>query len=164
MRQANRRIRLLVAIFALVFAAAFARVAWLQAVKAQALDSIATSQQRERVAVRARRGTIFDRLGVQLAIGERATTVYANPKQIADPRETALAVGEALDLDPGKLYPLLADRSRGFVYVARKEDTEIVTFLNGEINRLKADGTIYKLQEQWFGFRMNLIDTIPTYA
>ena len=47
---------------------------------------------------------------------------------------------------------------------ARKEDTEIVTFLNGEINRLKADGTIYKLQEQWFGFRMNLIDTIPTYA
>ncbi|MGH3022935.1 MAG: peptidoglycan D,D-transpeptidase FtsI family protein [Gaiellaceae bacterium] len=124
MRQANRRIRLLVAIFAVVFAAAFARVAWLQAVKAQALDSIATSQHREELSVPARRGTIFDRLGVQLAIGERATTVYANPKQIADPRKTALAVGEALELDPGKLYPLLADRSRGFVYVARKADTE----------------------------------------
>ncbi len=122
MRQANRRIRLLVAVFALVFAAAFARVAWLQAVKAQALDSIATSQQRQEVTVPARRGTIFDRLGVQLAIGERATTVYANPKHIADPRKTALAVGEALDRDAGKLYPLLADRSRGFVYVARKAD------------------------------------------
>ena len=122
MRQANRRIRLLVAVFAVVFAAAFARVAWLQAVKAQALDSIATSQQRQDVTVPARRGTIFDRLGVQLAIGERATTVYANPKHIADPRKTALAVGAALDLDPGKLYPLLADRSRGFVYVARKAD------------------------------------------
>ena len=47
---------------------------------------------------------------------------------------------------------------------ARKEDSEIVQFLNGEINRLKADGTIYKLQEQWFGFRMNLVDKIPTYA
>ena len=122
MRQANRRIRLLVAVFAVVFAAAFARVAWLQAVKAQALDSIATSQQRQDVTVPARRGTIFDRLGVQLAIGERATTVYANPKHIADPRKTALAVGAALDLDPGELYPLLADRSRGFVYVARKAD------------------------------------------
>ncbi|HEU4449795.1 MAG TPA: penicillin-binding protein 2, partial [Gaiellaceae bacterium] len=68
--------------------------------------------------------TIFDRLGVQLAIGEPATTVYANPKQIPDPREAAIAVGNALELDPGKLYPLLADRSRGFVYIARKADPE----------------------------------------
>lgn len=124
MRQANRRIRLLVAVFALVFVAAFARVAWLQAVKAQALDRLATSQHREELDVPARRGTIFDRLGVQLAIGERATTVYANPKQIVDPREAAIAAGHALELDPGKLYPLLADRSRGFVYVARKADPE----------------------------------------
>ena len=47
MRQANRRIRLLIAVFALIFVAAFGRVAWLQAVKAQALDRIATSQHRE---------------------------------------------------------------------------------------------------------------------
>jgi cell division protein FtsI/penicillin-binding protein 2 len=124
MRKANRRLRLLVAVFAVVFVAAFARVAWLQAVKAQTLDRLATSQHREEVEVPARRGTIFDRLGVQLAFGERATTVYANPKQIADPRETAIAVGETLGLDPGKLYPLLSDRSRGFVYLARKADPE----------------------------------------
>jgi cell division protein FtsI (penicillin-binding protein 3) len=123
-RTANRRLRLLVAVFAVVFVAAFARVAWLQAVKAQTLDHLATSQHREEVVVPARRGTIFDRLGVQLAFGEPATTVYANPKQIDDPRETAIAVGEALDLDPGKLYPLLEDRSRGFVYLARKADPE----------------------------------------
>lgn len=47
---------------------------------------------------------------------------------------------------------------------ARKEDTEIIKFLNSELTRLKASGQIYKLQEQWFGFRMNLIDTIPTYS
>jgi cell division protein FtsI (penicillin-binding protein 3) len=123
-RQANRRIRLLVAVFALVFAAAFARVAWLQAVKAQALDRLATSQHREEVEVLARRGTIFDRLGVQLAIGERAITVYANPRQIVDPRQAALEAGKALELDAGKLYPLLADRSKGFVYLARKADPD----------------------------------------
>jgi cell division protein FtsI (penicillin-binding protein 3) len=131
-RQANRRIRLLVAVFALVFVAASARVAWLQAVKAQTLDRLATSQHRENLDVPARRGTIFDRLGVQLALGERAITVYANPKQIADPREAALAAGRALDLDPGKLYPLLADRSRGFVYVARKADPEKAEALESE--------------------------------
>ena len=46
----------------------------------------------------------------------------------------------------------------------RKEDPEIVSFLNTEIARLKADGTIYKLQEKWFGFRMTLADKIPALA
>jgi polar amino acid transport system substrate-binding protein len=46
----------------------------------------------------------------------------------------------------------------------RKEDSEIVTFLNTELQRLKADGSIYRLQEKWFGFRMNLADKIPSFA
>ncbi len=46
----------------------------------------------------------------------------------------------------------------------RKEDPEIVSFLNGELARLKADGTIYKLQEKWFGFRMTLADKIPSFS
>ena len=124
MRQANRRIRLVVAVFALVFAAALVRVGWLQAVKAEALDDLATNQHREHLTVPARRGTVFDRLGLQLAVGERATTVYANPRQIVDPRRAAIAAGRALDIEPGRLFPLLADRSRGFVYLARKADVE----------------------------------------
>jgi cell division protein FtsI (penicillin-binding protein 3) len=123
-RQANRRIRLLIAVFALVFLAAFGRVAWLQAVKAQALDRIATTQHREERTVPARRGTIFDRLGRQLAFGERATTVYANPRQIVDARAAAIVAGRALEVEPGDLYPLLSDRSRGFVYLARQADPE----------------------------------------
>lgn len=47
---------------------------------------------------------------------------------------------------------------------ARKEDPEIVAFLNAELTRLKADGSIYRLQEKWFGFRMNLADKIPSFA
>lgn len=47
---------------------------------------------------------------------------------------------------------------------ARKEDPEIVSFLDTELVRLKADGTIYKLQEKWFGFRMTLADKIPTFS
>jgi cell division protein FtsI/penicillin-binding protein 2 len=99
-------------------------VAWLQAVRANALDRIGTSQHRETIDVPAHRGTIFDRLGVQLAIGEPATTVYANPRQIVDPRAAAVAAGRALDIEAETIYPLLADRSRGFVYVARKADPE----------------------------------------
>lgn len=66
---------------------------------------------------------------------------------------------------PGK-YALVkgigADNWAGIA--ARKEDAEIVSFLNTELARLKADGTIYKLQEKWFGFRMTLADKIPAFS
>src|SRR5439155_3407816 len=82
----------------------------------------ASRQHREVVTLPAGRGTIFDRTGVQLAIGEEATTVYADPGQVRNPREVALAVGQTLGLDPDAVYPLLVDKRRSFVYVARKAD------------------------------------------
>ena len=51
----------------------------------------------------------------------RRTTVYANPKQVTTPARGRRWAGE-LGLDPDCLYPQLADRSRGFVYVAREAD------------------------------------------
>jgi cell division protein FtsI (penicillin-binding protein 3) len=121
---ANRRVRLLLAVLALAFAITFLRAFWLQGVRADALAARATSQHREVVTLPAGRGTIVDRTGVQLAIGEDATTVYANPRQIRNPRAVALAADRALDIDPETLYPLLADQSRGFVFLARKADPE----------------------------------------
>jgi len=121
-RVANRRIRLLVALFAAVFTVALLRAGWLQAVRAHALGNLATNQHRETITVPPHRGTIYDRRGVELAVGSRATTVYANPRQIRDPQAAARAVEETLGLEADKVYPLLADRSRGFVYVERQAD------------------------------------------
>lgn len=121
-RVVNRRVRLLVAAFALCFAVVLVRAGWLQAVRAGDLDRLAASQHRETITIPARRGTILDRTGVELAIGERAITVYANPRQIEDPRAVAFEAGKALDIAPAKLVPILADRSKGFVYLARKAD------------------------------------------
>ncbi len=131
-RLVNRRIRLLVGVFACIFAATFARAAWLQAVEAQGLNALATSQHRETLIVPARRGTIYDRTGSELALGARAITVYANPKQVRDPRALAAQVGTALEIDPAELYPLLADRSRGFVYLARKADPRLAEALKAK--------------------------------
>ncbi len=121
-RLANRRLRLLFVLFALAFGVTLARAAWLQAVRAQDLGRMAARQHREVVKIPAGRGTIFDRMGVQLAIGEQATTVYADPHQIRNARAVALAAGKTLGLSPNALYPLLAQRSRSFVYVERKAD------------------------------------------
>jgi polar amino acid transport system substrate-binding protein len=47
---------------------------------------------------------------------------------------------------------------------ARKEDTELVAWLNTELTKLRADGTLFQLQEKWFGFRMQLADRVPSFS
>ncbi len=121
-RLLNRRIRLLLVFFVIAFLGTFGRAVWLQAVQAQPLDRLARGQHHATIEVPAARGSILDRHGVELAIGKQAITVYANPRHVADPRATAMAVGRVLQIDAERLYPKLADRSRGFVYVARKAD------------------------------------------
>ena len=121
-RTSNRRIRLLICLFAVVFAGTLARAVWLQGVQAGTLERMATRQHVETEKIPAGRGTIFDRTGEPLAIGEQATTVYADPREVKNPRKVAIAAARALDLDANKLYPLLADRTRHFVYVQRKAD------------------------------------------
>jgi len=121
-RLANRRIRLLVAVFAVVFGLTLLRAFWLQGVRAQAFGRMAASQHRQTVTVAANRGTIYDSTGVQLAIGEQAITVYADPLQIKDAIKVAPVVARILRLDPKQVYERLSDRTHGFVYVARKAD------------------------------------------
>jgi cell division protein FtsI/penicillin-binding protein 2 len=121
-RVSNRRIRLLLGLFVLVFAATLARAVWLQGVQAGTFEEMASRQHRQTLTIPAGRGTIFDRTGEPLAIGQQATTVYADPRQVRNPRQVALAGARALGVDANALYPRLADRSRHFVYVRRKAD------------------------------------------
>jgi cell division protein FtsI/penicillin-binding protein 2 len=129
MKLANRRIRLVLVVFAFAFGAMFVRAAWLQGVRAGSYERLAAGQHRATIVNPAGRGTIFDRTGVQLAIGRQATTVYANPRQIRDPKSTAELVARVLRLDPEKVQLELSDRSRGFVYIARKADPERAAIL-----------------------------------
>ena len=119
----NRRIRLLFVLLALALAGTLARAVWLQGVRAAPLSKLAATQQRQTVELPARRGTIFDRNGVPLALGEQATTVYADPTQVSSPRVVALAAEKTLGLDAESLFPKLLDRSTSFVYLRRKADS-----------------------------------------
>lgn len=121
-RRSNHRIRVLVVLFGLLFAVALGRAAWIQAVHHDRFAAMASTQQRETIEIPAGRGTIYDRTGEPLAIGEQATTVYADPRNVADAQKAAVVAGKLLALDPVALYPELKDRSRAFVYVARKAD------------------------------------------
>ena len=119
----NRRIRLLFVLLTIVFAATLARAAWLQGVRAEPLSRLAATQQRQTVELPARRGTIFDRNGVPLALGEQATTVYADPTQLKSARTVALAAERTLGVDAESIYPELQNRQRSVVYLERQADS-----------------------------------------
>jgi cell division protein FtsI (penicillin-binding protein 3) len=159
-RVANRRIRLLLAIFVLAFGVAFLRAAWLQGVRAASFGRLASNQHSEEVTIPAARGTLYDRGGVQLAIGEQATTVYADPRRVADPRSEATTVARILRLDPNEVYTTLADRTRGFVYVARKANPALAA----RLARKGLPGLGFYPEERRFYPQFNLGAQVLGYA
>jgi len=124
-KQANRRIRLLLACFVVVFAAALARAAWLQVVHAGTLSEAAQRMHQETTTTPAGRGSILDRAGVELAVGVQTTTIYADPHLVTQPRALAEAAHRLLGVDPNVLYPELLQKKTHFVYVARFEDPKV---------------------------------------
>jgi cell division protein FtsI (penicillin-binding protein 3) len=159
-RVANRRIRLLLAVFVLAFGVAFLRAAWLQGVRASSFGRLASSQHSEEVTIPAARGTLYDRGGVQLAIGEQATTVYADPRRVTDPRSEAEVVAKALRLAQDQVYTALTDRTRGFVYVARKADPALAA----KLARKGLPGLGFYPEERRFYPQFNLASQVLGYA
>jgi len=122
LRLVERRIGLLFALFVALLALAVVRATWLSTVKAGELSERAVSQQVEELDVPARRGTIFDRHGVELAVSEEAVTVFANPFLIKKPARVAARLSPLLGRPEPELLEELADRKTGFVYLKRKLD------------------------------------------
>jgi cell division protein FtsI/penicillin-binding protein 2 len=116
----DRRIGLLFAVFLLLLLFAGMRGAWLAGVRGDDLSHRALAQQVQELKVHARRGTITDRNGVELAVSEDGLTVFANPFLIDDPSGTARRLAPFLGMRAEEVLDKLADRSRGFVYLRRK--------------------------------------------
>ncbi|HEX3686151.1 MAG TPA: penicillin-binding protein 2 [Gaiellaceae bacterium] len=159
-KAANRRIRLLLGVFVLAFGLTFMRAAWLQGVRASSFGRLALNQHSEDVVIPATRGTIYDRGGVQLAIGEQAQTVYADPRQVKDPQREAFVIARTLRLDPRTVYRSLTDRTRGFVYVARKADPALVA----KLRRKGLPGINSYAEERRFYPQFSLASQVLGYA
>ena len=92
--------------------------------RASSLSQMAQAQTKATVVLPAGRGTIFDSMGAPLALGEQATTVFADPRQVRHPRAEARVAARILGLKRERVYPLLATARTHFVYVARKADPD----------------------------------------
>ncbi|HEY2601941.1 MAG TPA: penicillin-binding protein 2 [Thermoleophilaceae bacterium] len=124
MRLVDRRIGLLFGLFLVAFALIAMRALWLDTVKAGSLRQRALSQQSQDITVSAKRGSILDRDGNPLAVSEDSASIYADPLLIKNPAQVAYRLSAVLGLPTNQLLGKLADRSRGFVYLARKVDID----------------------------------------
>jgi cell division protein FtsI (penicillin-binding protein 3) len=124
-RLVERRIGLLFAVLLAALFLAGVRAVWLGAVRSDELRERAVAQQVSDMEVVARRGTVTDRRGVELAVSEDAVTVFANPFLIDRPHRVARRLAQALDRSPSSIMRRLSDRRKGFVYVGRKLDPKV---------------------------------------
>lgn len=128
-RVVNSRIRLLLLAILVVFGVLLGRATWIATVRAASLSSFAQAQTKATVVLPAGRGTIFDAMGTPLALGEQATTVYADPHEVTHPRTEAVTAARVLDLKPKDVFAALATRDTHFAYVARKASPKLATVL-----------------------------------
>jgi cell division protein FtsI (penicillin-binding protein 3) len=135
-RLTEQRVGLLFAVFLVLLGFASLRAGYLLAFKGDDLKSRAATQQVENVTVIARRGTITDRNGAELAISEDASTVFATPFLIKDPVVTARRIAPLIDRPETEVMEVLADRNKGFAYLARK----IKAAQGRKVQRLKIEG------------------------
>ena len=119
-RVVNSRIRLLLLCIVVTFAVLLARATWLATVRASELSKIGQVQTKAPVVLPAGRGTIFDRVGTPLALGEQATTVYVDPHEVRNPVPEARTAARVLGLDADTVYRSLVEKGTHFAYVERQ--------------------------------------------
>jgi cell division protein FtsI (penicillin-binding protein 3) len=124
-RLVERRIGLLFAAFLLLLAVAALRATWLGTVRSGALSDRAVSQQIEDIDDPARRGTIVDRNGVELAVSEDSVTVFAHPFLIEDPAKVAARLAPLVGRSEDELLKKLSDKTSTFVYLRHKMDASL---------------------------------------
>jgi cell division protein FtsI (penicillin-binding protein 3) len=131
--QLSRRLVITFVVAAGLFIAVIARVTLLETVQAGTLRSAGKTQRTTEQILKARRGTIFDRDGVDLALSVPARTITANPKLVTDPVGTVRTLSALLQLSPAKQQSLsvaFTTKTNSFVYVARQIDPKLAATVN----------------------------------
>jgi len=116
----ERRIGLLFLAFCALLVLAGLRALQLGGLKSGSLREKADTQQVSQVPVPARRGTITDREGVELAVSEPADDIAVTPYLIKDPAGAARRLAPLLHQPLDAVLRKVAQRHTGFVYLVRQ--------------------------------------------
>jgi cell division protein FtsI (penicillin-binding protein 3) len=133
-----------VVIVGVVFVAAWISIGYrlFQVQVVEAAEFVADGEnQRIRVEeIPAKRGTIFDRDGIELAVTVDLPSVVADPSQIVDPEGTASLLAPLVDGDVAQLVERLDQPEAEFAYVARHLDLGVADEVRNVIEEHQVEG------------------------
>src|SRR5512141_233828 len=113
------RILLVLLVLGLGYLVVALRLVYLQVYQRAELSARAERQQERVLRLEPRRGTIYDRMGRELAVSLDVDSVYGIPSRIDNPRAVAEQLSRILQEDPRVLERKLAS-DKHFVWLSRK--------------------------------------------
>jgi len=122
----NRRLMAVGVLLVVAWTLVGYRLTVVQGARAEEFAARGLDQRLDRRSLPADRGTIFDRDGRELAVTVDSISVYASPREMADPEQAALQLARLLDVNARDLMRELESGS-AFVYLARQLDPDDVT-------------------------------------
>ena len=137
------RFMFIVAIFVLWMGGISVRLVHLQVTQHEWLKEQSQSRRENVSQKRMLRGNIYDRNQRALAMSVRVKTLYADPREISDPKRTGSAVAKALKMDAEQITRQITEgkeANRHYVVLAKKVDEDVVT----RINQALDDGDVKK--------------------
>ena len=116
----------LISIFVLMIAL-LGRIAYLQFIDGQYLQTLATTQQTKTETIVAKRGTIFDSTGEVFAISYDTDKIYINPSEIKDNNKEFVAqgLGAILEINSSQLLAKLNESTTRFLVAEDVEKEKI---------------------------------------
>jgi len=116
----RRRMRLVLAVFALAFVGLAARAVHLQVFDEAFLTEQGEARHLRVEQIAAHRGTITDRNGEPLAVSTPVDSVWANPRELAESGADPTELARVLDLDKAEmLRKITRSTGRNFIYLRR---------------------------------------------
>lgn len=95
------------------------RIQVYQELKGRQLNELVQAELQAHEVLQPRRGTIYDRNGVALAMNVNMPSLYVDPSKIKEPEKLAIMIAPLINREVSDLLPILRDKEREWARLAR---------------------------------------------
>jgi cell division protein FtsI (penicillin-binding protein 3) len=145
------RLRVILVVFLVLFAALLIRVAKLMLVNRDELYSYAEKEHRIISTYTTKRGNIYDVNGRDLAVSLEMDSIYACPYKVTDPRKAARVLARTLSMNEEDLYGRITSK-KNFVWIKRTVSPKTAE----SVKELKLEGIGFVNEDRRFFPNRNL--------